>query len=102
MAKRDSSSDYDKGDDIKQRAISGEDKSWRSAGGYGKTGYVLGTSGGYPEADDSRGTYKPYQPYDPNCGTASGTFKEWSPRDPNCGPDGGTAGSLTPKDPNRS
>lgn len=102
MAKRDSSSDYGKGEDIKQRSVPKEDTSWRSKGGYASNKYVIGTSGGYPESDDSQGTAKPWSPYDPNCGKASGTSKDWSPADPNCGPGlGGTAGSTSPRDPNR-
>lgn len=101
MAKRDSSSDYGCGEDIKQRPIPTEDKAWRSAGGYGSTKYAAGTSGEYPGASDVSGSSKEWSPYDPNCGKASGTFKEWSPRDPNCGEASGTAGSLTPRDPNR-
>lgn len=83
MAKRDSSSDYECGPDIKQRSVPNEDTSWRSKGGYASNKYVIGTSGGYPEADDSKGTAGKYSPDDPNCGGTSGAFKGYSPADPN-------------------
>jgi hypothetical protein len=101
MAKRDS--EGSKGDDIKQRSIPSEDTSWRSKGGYASNKYVIGSSGGYPESDDSEGTSKPYSPADPNCGPYSGTAGKYSPDDPNCGPStSDTFKGYSPADPNRS